>query len=141
MAIVEFRQEDNFEELQNTLSQLKEEGEKIITNVLHNEGASEIIEGIRPLIPESGKEWKKRKVPAKKASKPIRYRKNESGNLNVIVGTTNDYNYLYFPDDGERTKYHEGNQQFMRKGAENKAGKILDICMEQLTKKINQKGR
>ena len=141
MPTVEFRQEDNFEELQNTLSQLKEEGEKIITNVLHNEGASEIIEGIRLLIPESGREWEKKKAPAKKASRSIGYRKNESGNLNVIVGTYHDYNYLYFPDDGERTKHHEGNQQFMRKGAENKAGKILDICMEQLTEKINQKGR
>lgn len=138
MAIAEFKQEDNLQELQQMLSQLPNEGEKIITNIFHNEGAEEIEKGIRVLLPESGKKWKKKKIPAKKAKKSIGFRKDESGNLNVIVGTTYNYHYLYFPDDGENTESHNGNQQFMKKGAESKTGKIMDICIEQLTQKINQ---
>ena len=136
MARVEFKQEDNLQELQQIISQLPNEGEKIVTNVFHNEGADEIESGIRVLIPESGKKWKKKKTAAKKA-KSIKKREKESGNLNVIVGTTNNYRYLYFPDDGENTKKHYGNQQFMKRGAESKSGKIIDICIEQLTEKIN----
>lgn len=138
MAIAEFKQEDNLQELQQMLSQLPNEGEKIITNVFHNEGAEEIEKGIRVLLPESGKKWEKKKIPAKKAKKSIGFRKAESGNLNVIVGTTYNYHYLYFPDDGENTENHYGNQQFMKKGAESKTGKILDVCIEQLTQRINQ---
>lgn len=138
MARVEFKQDDNFQKLQETISQLKEEGEKIVTNVFHNEGAEEIERGIRPLIPESGREWKKKKKAARKSNSSIKKREKESGNLNVIVGTTNNYHYLYFPDDGGNTKKHHGNKQFMKKGAESKAGKIIDICLEQLTEKINQ---
>ena len=137
MAVVEFKQSDNLQELQQTISKLKEEGEKIITNTLHNEGADEIKKGIVPLIPESGRKWKGKKRAAKKAPRAIGYRKEDSGNLNVVVGTTYNYHYLYFPDDGENTKNHYGNQHFFEKGAEAKIGKVLDICMERLTEKIN----
>ncbi len=137
MAIAKFSLEDNLPELQQMLSQLSNEGEKIVTNVLHNEGADEIESGIQPLIPESGRKWKKKKQAAKKV-KSFGKRKGESGNLNVVVGTKNSYHYLYFPDDGSNTKNHYGNKQFMKKGAESKAGKILDICLEQLTEKISK---
>ena len=135
MAIAEFSQEDNLQELQQMMSQLPNEGEKIVTNVLHNEGADEIESGIRVLVPKSGRKWKKKKQAAKRA-KSLGMRKSESGNLNVIVGTTNSYHYLYFPDDGSNTKNHYGNKQFMKKGAESKAGKIIDMCLEQLTENI-----
>lgn len=138
MAITTFKQEENLQELQQTISQLKEEGEKIVTNILHNEGAEEIEKAIRPLIPESGRKWKNKKQAAKKARNAIRYRKQESGNLTVVVGTTNNYHYLYFPNDGENTKNHYGNQHFMARGAESKVGKIIDICIEQLKERINQ---
>ncbi|WP_302626809.1 HK97-gp10 family putative phage morphogenesis protein [uncultured Eubacterium sp.] len=138
MAKIELKQSDNLEALESYISTLKEEGEKIVTNTLHNEGANEIIEGIRVLLPQSRRKWKKKKPAAKMSKVSIKMRKPpEIGNLKVTVGTTNNYHYLYFPNDGTNTKVHAGKQNFMEKGAESKQGKIVDICIKKLIEKIN----
>ena len=52
--------------------------------------------------------------------------------LTVTIAARGRYHYLYFPDDGSNTRRHVGNQEFMRRGAEAAAGKIIDICLGRL---------
>ena len=77
-------------------------------------------------------EGKRKKKPAK-VSQPFR---EEQGNLYVVVKTKTPYNYLYFPDDGENTYRHNGDQEFMRRGAEEATEKIIDQCVSALVKEI-----
>ena len=120
------------DELEKRISQLGERAEKIINDVLHNYAGQEIIKRITPLIPESGRTWKGKKKPAK-VSQPFR---EEQGNLYVVVKTKSAYNYLYFPDDGENTYRHHGDQEFMRRGAEDATDKIIEQCVTTVVEEI-----
>ena len=137
MAVVEFSQEDNFEELMNSISLLKERGEEIVTDTLHNEGADILINGIRKLIHPSNRKWKGKIASATKSKRSIVVNKRESGNLNVVVGNSKSYGYLYYPNDGSSTKRHRGEQHFIENGAKNNAGKVVDLCIKNLMKEIN----
>lgn len=72
----------------------------------------------------------------KETGKGIAPFREEQGNLYVVVKTKTPYNYLYFPDDGENTYRHNGNQEFMRRGAEEATEKIIDQCVSALVKEI-----
>lgn len=130
---VSFSISDSFEELQNKLSHLQNEGEDIVNDVLWNEGAEQIQEEIGRLLPESGRTWKGKKAPAKSAL-PFSTIKS---NLAVTINSKKPYHYLYFPDDGSNTMKHAGNQHFMLRGAENQAGNIIDLCIDRLTQAMN----
>lgn len=137
MAVFNIADKENgIEELYERIMKLPREGEKIITETLHNEGANLIKSGIDRLLPVSGKTWEGKKKAASDNNRAILKREHESGNLNVVVGTTYNYHYLYFPDDGSNTTNHVGNQHFMLKGAENQSSKIIDVCLEKLTRAI-----
>lgn len=120
------------DELEKRMSQLGSRAEKIINNVLHEYAGQEIIAHITPLVPESGRTWKGKKKPAR-LSQPFR---EEQGNLYVVVKTKPAYNYLYFPDDGENTYRHFGDQEFMRRGAEAATENIIDQCVTALVEEI-----
>lgn len=120
------------DELEKRMSQLGSRAEKIINNVLHEYAGQEIIAHITPLVPESGRTWKGKKKPAR-LSQPFR---EEQGNLYVVVKTKHAYNYLYFPDDGENTYRHFGDQEFMRRGAEAATENIIDQCVTALVEEI-----
>ena len=79
-------------------------------------------------MPVSGREWKGKKTAAKSAKSLT----DLKGNLFVWVKTTNNYHYLYFPDDGTNTRRHVGNQQFFLKGAESQQETIVDLCIKKL---------
>ena len=138
MAVFNLEDKDNgITELHQKLKMLPQTGEKIITDTLHNEGAEMIKKGIDALLPRSGR---KRKSPRPASSNPraIMMRKDQSKNLNVVVGTTYSYHYLYFPDDGSNTRKHHGNQHFMLKGAESQSEKVLETCINNLMKEIEK---
>lgn len=138
MAVFNLKDEnDGLKELYDRIMRLPREGEAIITSTLHNEGAQCIKNEIDRLLPRSGRKWKGKKKPATSNKKAIMPREDESTNLNVVVGTTYNYHYLYFPDDGSNTKNHMGNQHFMIRGAENSADKVVDLCIRNLMKEIN----
>lgn len=117
-----------FERLQNAIKNFPGDAEETINEVLHTEGSQLIQEGIRNLIPVSGREWKGKK-PAAKSAKSLTDMK---GNLFVEVKTTSNYHYLYFPDDGTNTRKHIGNQQFFFKGAESQEETVIDLCVNKL---------
>ena len=117
-----------FERLQNAIKNFPGEAEEVINDVLHTEGSQLIQDAIRNLMPESGREWKGKKAAAKSA----RSLTDTKGNLFVEVKTTNNYQYLYFPDDGTNTKRHAGNQQFFLKGGESQQETIVDRCIKKL---------
>lgn len=110
------------------ISQYKDDGIRVINDVLHNEGAEVIQNKIESILPVSGRNWKKKKKAAS-AAKPFTH---VDELLAVTVKTRNAYGYLYFPDDGGNTKRHAGNQQFMMRGAENSEDRIIEICLGKL---------
>lgn len=137
MAVFNLEDEENgIKSLYDKIKSLPQKGEKIVTETLHNEGAVLIKGGIDRILPSSRRTWKGKKSAASSNNRAILKRANESGNLNVVVGTTSQYHYLYFPDDGSNTLRHEGGQHFMLRGAENATGKIINICQEKLIKAI-----
>lgn len=120
------------DELEKRISEFGSRAERIINDVLYDYAGKEIIDHIMPLVPESGRTWKEKRKPAK-LSQPFR---ESHGNLYVIVRTKTQYNYLYFPDDGENTYRHYGDQEFMRRGAETATENIIDQCISTLVEAI-----
>jgi len=126
-----------FEVRAGELDGLSEEMEKygqgagqIVDEVLHGEGAQLIKNRIVPLIPRSGRTWKK-KGRAAAAAMPGSF-SQDNGQLSVTVAARGKYHYLYFPDDGSNTRKHAGNKQFMQRGDENAAGEIIERCLGKL---------
>lgn len=101
---------------------------QIVNDVLHNEGGQLIHDEIKRLMPVSGKDWKG-KAPAAKKAKSLQI---DKGTLSVTVRSKSKWNYLYFPDDGSNTRRHVGNQQFFKRGGENKQEEIVDRCIGRL---------
>lgn len=122
------------EALQSHIEQVGAGAGQIIDTVLHGSGAEEIKKEILPLIHSSGRTWKGKRGSAKSAN-PF---SQENDQLAVTIKSRGYYHYLYFPDDGSNTIKHAGNQQFMMRGAENAAGKIIDECVEKLVEKLEE---
>ena len=129
-----FTVEDNFEELQRKISLLQEKGEEIVNGVLHEEAPQIFKESIQNLLPESHRKWKRKKKSAKQ-TKPFT---STNGNLSVTIVNKKGYSYLYFPDDGTNTERHRGEQHFMLRGVEAKAGTVVEMCLNRLTEQINK---
>ena len=106
------------------------EAERVVNDVIHGEGALEIRRRIANLLPESGRKWRGKQRPARTAM-PAAFDQDEDV-LAVTIAARDHYHYLYFPDDGSNTRRHVGNQQFMLRGAEAAADKIIDICLGRL---------
>ncbi|MGN1156181.1 MAG: hypothetical protein ACI4TK_08395 [Agathobacter sp.] len=108
---------------------------RAIDAVFHNEAAEIIKEKIQPLIPESGRKWKGKKTAAARTQP---FTQDTSEMLAVTVKSRPAYQYLYFPDDGSNTIHHAGNQQFMKRGAENATAKIIEICTGRLVEEFKE---
>ena len=125
----------HIETLQRAMQLYGNQAGRTVDDVLHNEGANLIQEEIMRLLPESGRDWKGKR-PAAKRAQPFT-QKNES--LAVTIKTRSAYHYLYFPDDGSNTRNHVGYKgkprEFMFHGAENQAGRIMDLCINRLIEK------
>ena len=116
--------------LTDALDQFSKNSGPIIDEVFHGEGAEEIKKSIAPLIPRSGRRWKKKGRAAADAM-PASF-KQDNGTLAVTIAARGKYHYLYFPDDGSNTIRHAGNQQFMARGGEKAAPKVVDRCIQKL---------
>jgi hypothetical protein len=122
------------ERLYNVVKNFPSNAEKSINEVFHNEAPQLVSEEIKRLMPVSGKTWKG-KAPAAKTAKSLT---DETKNLAFTVKTTGKYHYLYFPDDGTNTSRHVGNQQFFKRGGENKQTEIVDRCINRIVKDFGQ---
>lgn len=111
------------------VSAYESDGLKVINDIIHNEAGEVIRSNINMLLPESGRTWKGKKSPAVKATP---FKEDTSEMMAITIKTKGSYNYLYFPDDGSNTKRHAGGQQFMVRGAEASAGKIIELCLGRL---------
>lgn len=114
-----------FKKLQEAMKRYSGDVESVINDVLHNQAGQLILDEIRNLMPESKRDWKGKKAPAKSGKSLMIV----NGNLSVTVKTTKNYQYLYFPDDGTNTINHVGNQQFFLHGGENQAEEIVNRCI------------
>ena len=121
---------DEVDALQDMLDDYGSRAEKIINDVLHDEGGNKVKDRIHMLIPSSGRSWRRKKAPASAADS---LELNTTEMLAVTVKSKTAYNYLYFPDDGSNTVRHAGNQQFFYKGAEQSAAEVVELCLGKLT--------
>lgn len=108
--------------------------ERLINDYLHTEGGDIIKENVQKILPVSGRTWKGKR-PAASQTDP--FTKKEE-NLAVIVKTKGTYHYLYFPDDGANTEHHQGNQQFMFKGAQESEDKVVNEVIDKLVKRLEE---
>lgn len=120
----------DIDELAKMMEQYGSSAERVIEDVLHGEGASEIKREISRLLPQSGRRWRGKK-PAASRAMPGKFAQ-DNDLLSVTIAARGAYSYLYFPDDGTNTKNHAGNQQFMRRGAERATPKIIELCLGRL---------
>ena len=118
------------ERLQKALQNFQGDAEKVINSILHKEGSLLIQENIRKLMPTSdpADAWVG-KLPHAKFSESLTDQKEH---LAITVKSTNEYHYLYFPDDGSNTRNHVGNKQFFLRGAEASQDEIIDLCVSRL---------
>lgn len=114
--------------LGDLIDSYKDDGIRVINDVLHNEGAEVIQRNIENILPVSGRRWNRKKKAAS-AAKPFGHRDSL---LAVTITSRGGYHYLYFPDDGENTKRHAGGQHFMMRGAEESEDRIIEICLGKL---------
>lgn len=120
----------DMDEFTGMMSRYGDAAKKVINDTLHQEGAKEIKKEITRLLPASGRSWKGKGAPARSAM-PAKFSQDDDL-LAVTIAARGKYHYLYFPDDGSNTKRHVGNKQFMHKGAEKAAPKIIDLCLGKL---------
>lgn len=132
-----FDQQDDFDVLQNTIKQFQENAESSINEVLHGKGTEVIADEIRVKIHPSGRKWKRKKRSSSVANSIVLDEK-KSGNLTAVIHSKSGYSYLYFPDDGTTTEHHHGEQHFMLRGTQAKAGKVLQMCVENIIKNANK---
>lgn len=118
-----------FENLQQAMKNFSGNTEKAINDVFHNDAPPVVKQEIMRLIPVSGREWKGKKGAAK-SSRSLRQETDK--NLEFTVRTNYNWHYLYFPDDGSNTRNHVGNQQFFKRGGENKQEEIINRCIKRL---------
>lgn len=120
---------ESFDDLAERMKRYGDEAEAKVNEVLHGFGGERVKSGIQKLLPESGRTWKGKKTAAKRAN-PF---ETLTGSLSVTIASKSGYGYLYFPDDGTNTKRHAGEQQFMKRGAEDATSDILERCVAALT--------
>ena len=136
MAVFEMDQKE-IERLLETVKNFPGTAEESINSVLYNEAPEIITDAITLLVPTSGANWKGKRPPAK-TSKSIAERSTERRNLSIVVGTTNDYHYLYFPDDGTNTVRHAGNQRFFERGGNASTQEVVDRCINRVIDDFNR---
>lgn len=120
----------DLQEVTDLINQYGDGAQRVINDVIHEEGAQEIKKEITHLLPASGRRWKGKGAPARSAM-PARFDQDDDL-LAVTIAARGKYHYLYFPDDGTNTRKHVGNKRFMRKGAEKATPKIIDLCLGKL---------
>lgn len=118
------------DQLQETMEEFGSGSGQIVDGVLHGEGAELIKQNIARILPSSGRRWKKKGASARVAM-PGKF-KQDNGQLAVTIAARGKYGYLYFPDDGTNTRRHAGNQQFMKRGAEESTARIIELCVGKL---------
>lgn len=124
-----------FDRLQRAIKNFPVNAEEVITETLHEEAGPILKEEILRLMPRSDvKPWKG-KLPHAKDSKSLT---DTKGNLSITVRSAKKYQYLYFPDSGENTVRHRGNQQFFMRGGENKQKEIIDRCISRLVGEVEK---
>lgn len=122
-------------ELEDRVRAFGDGAEDVVNGVIHEEAGPLIYGRINSLIHPSGRRFKGHTASALKSKWPV-YRTNE--NLAVTVTTTAKFRYLYFPDDGEKTRNHAGGQHFMLRGAQAAAPTIMERCVAALTREWEQ---
>lgn len=120
----------DMKEITDMIAKYGAEAERVINDTLHDEGAKVIKEDIAKLLPSSGRNWSRKKAPARSAMPRAFQQDNDL--LAVTIAARGAYHYLYFPDDGSNTRRHAGNQRFMKRGAENATSKVIESCLGKL---------
>ena len=118
------------DKLEKHISAFGAHADDAITEALHESGP-DIYERINQLIHPSGRRFKGHGASATVSAWPQYV---TDAHLAVTVKAKSRYRYLYFPDDGSNTDHHAGNQRFFERGARAAAPKVIQRCVEAMTK-------
>lgn len=140
MAVVFWLDSGRVEQIANYTALYGRIARHTISDVIQNEAGTLIEDNIRKLMPVSNvKPWKG-KLPHAAHSKSLRH--SGVNDLAIVVRTTKNYQYLYFPDDGTSTSNHIGKngvpQQFFLRGAEASVDEVMNRCVTKLVEKFNE---
>lgn len=105
--------------------------EAAIEEVLHEQAGPVIYGKVSALIHPSGRRFKGHARSATAANWPS----YDKGHLSITVAARGKWHYLYFPDDGNTTRRHAGNQRMFERGAQAATPQVADMCIKNLMKK------
>lgn len=121
----------DFDELHKAMLEYGAGSGQIVADVFDDYGAQLIRDEIKKLIPESGRKWKGKKKAAKHADS-LMSQVFRTADPSIYTRSRPAYGYLYFPDDGAYTRRHVGSQNFMGRGQDAAANRIIDRCLAKL---------
>jgi hypothetical protein len=130
--VVDFK---GIEELENKMSLIPGNTERIMNDVLHNEGVNIAIEHIKPIIPVSTWEGRVRNKLHAKSANPLTSKKD---NLGFTIRPKPRFNYLKYPDLGIGRSAINDPRMFMESGLKRAAPKIVDRLSERLDQEIEK---
>ncbi|TGB04691.1 hypothetical protein [Halobacillus salinus] len=121
---------EDVRKLEEKLSKIPQDVEKLINETLHTFGVREVEDAIITRIPVS----KKSKKHAKN-SRPIR---STTFNLGFEVKPKRPYWYLVFPDQALGTSVEEVPHEFMREGMDARTDRILEEINRQVDRLLEE---
>lgn len=127
--------DDGLERLAATMAECGSTSAETVSGVLDSYAAPLVRGSIQRLLPSSGRSWSGKRAAAS-AVDPFASRIEHDGAPALVTASRSGYHYLYFPDDGSSTRRHAGMQDFMGRGQDAVADKIIDRCLAALADKL-----
>ncbi|MEC1778402.1 HK97-gp10 family putative phage morphogenesis protein [Schinkia azotoformans] len=124
------------EELVEKLKKMPDESEKVINDVIHNDGIKIATEEIQPEIPVS--KWRNRVRNKKHARDNKNPQSSKKENLAFTIRPQKKFEYLKYPDLSIGTSKNKQPKRFMKKGLDKASPKIIEKLNEKIDEKINE---
>lgn len=131
MAIFTIKDED-INNVNKKISEFEGDAERVINDYLTGEAGKKIIDAITPLIPISNSKYR---ITHARNSNPLE--SMQKNNLELVVKTKKNFNYLYFPQNAHGCKFvGKAPNDFMEKGINNIYDNLVDELLNRLQNKF-----
>lgn len=125
---------NDVDKLVSNIGKLSKRSETVINNTLDKKGIPLAEESIQPTIPVS---MRKGRVINKKHARNYKALSSERGNLEFVTRPKPRFNYLKYPDLAIGTSQYNTPKQFMKRGMDKAAPKIMDELSKDMIKDID----
>lgn len=117
------------EQFRERISQLGDDAERTVNEVLHGDGAELVKKDLTVYLPVSKKSKAHAKTSNPWTTKPL--------NLGLDITTKSKFGYLIFPDEG-RGKRNPVEQDFTGKGLKSSQTKLVENLQNKITEKLKE---